>query len=108
MTEDIFTKFSKFIWLKLEFKIKSYKRKQKRIKRKEKKRINRAGLAPLVGPDSAQQKNRRKEREKKRTWAACWLGGRWASPQFGSGRRPVIFFSLFLFLFFLFLLYLLF
>ena len=37
MTEDIFTKFSKFIWLKLEFKIKSYKRKQKRIKRKEKK-----------------------------------------------------------------------
>ena len=37
MTEDIFTNFTKFVWLKLEFKIKSYKRKQKRIKRKEKK-----------------------------------------------------------------------
>ena len=39
-TKDIFTKFAKFIWLKLDFKIKSYKRKQKRIKRKQEKKVN--------------------------------------------------------------------
>ena len=35
MIEDIFTKFKKIIWLKLEFKFKSYKRKEKRIKGKK-------------------------------------------------------------------------
>ena len=46
---------SKFIWLKLEFKIKSYKRKQKKINRKEQKKksepaspIHLAGLAEIA------------------------------------------------------------
>ena len=37
--EEIFTKFSKFIWLKLKFEIKNYKRKQKRLKEKNKKKV---------------------------------------------------------------------
>ena len=37
MKKDISTIFSKFDWLKLEFKIRSYKRKQKRRKRKKRK-----------------------------------------------------------------------
>ena len=38
MIEKILIKISNYIWLKLRFKIKSYKRKEKRIKEKNKKK----------------------------------------------------------------------
>ena len=38
MIEDIFRELAKFMWFKLDFKMKSNKRKQKTIKRKVKKR----------------------------------------------------------------------
>ena len=46
MIEYIFTKCSNFISVNLEFKIKSYKRKQKRIKRKEQKKEQTSWAGP--------------------------------------------------------------
>ena len=48
-TEDIFTNF---IWLKLELKIKSYKRKHKKINRNEEKKSEPAQSKQPTGPIS--------------------------------------------------------